>query len=116
MDNNKDLIAELAMLHDKHPGLPVLTMVDSEVVADDDHSFWKSKIRAVKLDKYVETDSKIIVYSRSYDIEDVYDIYDQDVISRKIPNDLSQAERTRLMTEMFENAPWVDAIIVWVGV
>lgn len=115
MDNNKDLIAELAMLHEKHPGLPVLTMVDSEVVADDDHSFWKSKIRAVRLDKYVETDSKIIIYSRSYDIEDVYDIYGRDVVEKRIPNDIPYAEQSQLMTEMFENAPWVDAILVWVG-
>ena len=97
--SDRDIIKKLVKLSDEHPNLPIITLVDTEVVADLGHTWWLSRIYSVNLDKYFVGDEYVYLYSLSeYD-----DIFWDDAISAK------EADRR------FEELPWIDAIVVRVG-
>jgi hypothetical protein len=110
-----DLIKKLAKLHEEHPELPVITMVDTEVVPSDEFSYWLSKIRAVSIKKYIVTDSEVIFYE-DMDYDNVWNIYDYSYVRDKMSEDISEEEADKVLAELYEKAPWIEAIIVWVGV
>ena len=96
---DRENIKKLANLSENHPNLPIITLVDTEVVADLGHAWWLSRIYSVGIDKYFVGDEYVYLYSESeYD-----DIFWADV-------DAEEANR------MFEELPWKEAIIVRVGV
>lgn len=110
-----DLIKKLTKLHEEHPELLVKTMVDTEVVASDDFSYWISRIRDVTIKKYIVTDSEVLFYEdMDYDI--VWDIYDYTYVRGKMRGDISEEDAEKVLAELYEKAPWKEAIIIWVGV
>ena len=91
-------IKKLVELSEKHPDLPIITLVDTEVVADSSHSWWLSKINGVHIDKYYVGEEFVYLYSTS-DYDDIF--YD----------DISAQEADK----RFEELPWIEAIVVEVG-
>ena len=110
-----DLIEKLIKLHEEHPELPVKTIVDTEVVASDEFSYWLSRIRAVSIKKYIVIDSEVIFYE-DMDYDNVWDIYDYSYVRGKMSEDISEEEAEKVLAELYEKAPWIEAIIIWVGV
>lgn len=109
------MIEKLIKLHKENPELPVITMVDTEVVASDEFSYWLSRIRAVSIKKYMVKDGEVLFYEdMDYDI--VWDIYDYSYIRDKMSKDISEEDAEKVLAELYEKAPWKEAIIIWVGV
>ena len=95
---DREILKKLVKLSDEHPDLPIITLVDTEVVADLGHTWWLSRIYSIDIDKYFVGDEYVYLYSESeYD-----DIFWADV-------DLEEANK------MFEELPWKEAIIMRVG-
>ena len=91
-------IKKLVELSEKHPDLPIITLVDTEVVADCGHTFWLSRIYDVNIDKYYVSEEFVYLYSIS-EYDDIF--YD----------DVSAEEADKI----FEELPWIEAIVVRVG-
>ena len=110
-----DLIKKLTKLHEEHPDLPVVTMVDTEVVPSDEFSFWLSRIRAVTIKKYIVKDGEVFFYEDK-DYDNAWEICDYHDILRKMDRDISEEDAEKVLAEFYEKAPWKEAIIIWVGV
>lgn len=95
---DRELIGKLERLSEEHPDLPIITLVDTEVVADSSHSWWLSKINGVHIDKYYVGEEFVYLYS----ISEYDDIFYADV-------SVEEADRR------FEELPWIEAIVVEVG-
>jgi len=94
---------ELFKLMQENPELPVVPMVDGEIVVDDWCCRWKGSWGSSYIGEYVEGDERI--YFRDDDeIEDVLNHCIGGVDFYELPE--SEAERA------YENLPWVKAIIV----
>lgn len=109
------MIEKLIELHKEHPKLPVITMVDTEVVPSDDFSFWISKIRAVNVKKYIVVDGEVIFYE-DMDYDNAWKMYDYSCVRSKMRGDISEEEAGKVLAELYEAASWKEAIIIWVGV
>lgn len=109
------MIEKLIKLHKEHPELPVITMVDTEVVASDEFSFWISRIRAVTIKKYMVADDEVLFYE-DMDYDNAWRMYDYSYIRSKIDQYMSEEEVVDVLVELYEKAPWKEAIIIWVGV
>ena len=101
-DQNENL-NNLIELMKAHPELPVLPLVDSEIVADDVCSRWIGSWGRAKLERY-------------WAGEDRYYYYDEDDIEDAI-NDPACAYDPETMTEeqaleIYKALPWVDCIAV----
>lgn len=109
------MIEKLIRLHKERPDLPVITMVDTEVVASDEFSYWISRIRAVNVKKYMVADGEVIFYE-DMDYDNAWRMYDYSYIRSKIDQYMSEEETVDVLVELYEKAPWKEAIIIWVGV
>lgn len=110
-----DLIKKLTKLHEEHPELPVVTMVDTEVVPSDEFSFWLSKIRDVDVKKYMVVDGEVLFYE-DMDYDNAWRMYDYSYIRSKIDQYMSEEEVVDVLVELYEKAQWKEAIVIWVGV
>jgi len=94
---------ELFKLMQENPELPVLPMVDSEVVCDDDYNRWTGSWGSASIDEYLAHDGR--VFFRSDDDKD-------DVLGYVLDGE----EYIKMTDEEVEAAynalPWVKAIIV----
>ena len=113
---SEDLIKKLAKLHEEHSDLPVVTMVDTEVVPSDDYGFWKGNIRNVVIRKYITSRNGEILFYDDKEYENVWDIYDYRYVRDKMPLDVTEEEAEKILAKLYEKAPWIEAIIIWVGV
>jgi len=80
----------LVDLINENPDLPVITMVDAEVVADDTYGRWYSSIGSSRVDEYViyekcYGDNPNIIYKSDIDeiIEDLEERHEDDLITEE---------------------------------
>jgi hypothetical protein len=105
---------EIIKLIEENPDLPVVPMVDSEVVADDSYQYWMGKWGECKVTEYYLGNEK--VHFRDDDEEDVLcDMsgckYDHDPQGRYI-YDLTDDEWDAL----YNSIPWTKCIVVYITV
>lgn len=94
---------ELFKLMQENPDLPVVPMVDSEVVCDDGYARWTGSWGSASIDEYFTHDER--VFFRSDD--------DTDDVLGYVLNAEEYEEMTDEEVEAAYNAlPWVKAIIV----
>jgi hypothetical protein len=103
---------EIIKLIEENPDLPVVPMVDSEVVADDSYTYWMGKWGECKVTEYYLGNEK--VHFRDDDEEDVLcDMsgckYDHDPQGRYI-YDLTDDEWDAL----YKSIPWTKCIVVYI--
>ena len=103
---------EIIKLIEEHPDLPVVPIVDSEVVADDSCTYWIGKWGECKVTEYYQGNEK--VHFRDEDEEDVLcDMagcrYDHDPQGRDI-YDLTYEE----WYELYKSIPWTKCIAVYI--
>lgn len=94
---------ELFKLMQENPELPVVPMVDSEVVCDDDYARWTGSWGSASIDEYFTHDER--VFFRSDD--------DTDDVLGYVLNAEEYEEMTDEEAEaVYDALPWVKAIIV----
>ena len=92
------MVDKLIQLKKEHPELPIITMVFSEVVGEDDNGYWLGKIDNISIDKYYRGEERVYLYNLT-DYEDIF-----------WKEDISEEEANK----RFEELPWIEAIIIWI--
>lgn len=98
-------LAQLLDLMKENPHLPVIPMVDSDVVADDSYGNWMGSWYNSSLDKYYKGEERVYFYDEC-DMEDLlvevkgWDWYDV----------ASEEE----CLEVYRSLPWVKCIVVYI--
>lgn len=105
---------ELLDLIKANPDLPVIPMVDYEVVCDDCSTYWMGSWGNAQVDEYYIGNER--VHFKSDDEESVLgDMkgceYYKTKDGRDIIDDLTDEE----WKELYESIPWKKAIIVYIG-
>lgn len=102
-ENEKCNRDKLFQLMRENPDLPVVPMVDSEVVADDGYSSWMGYWGYVELSGYILTDDRVLF--REYcDDEEVLDALDEYAGWENWPDEK--------VDEAVKNFPWIECIVV----
>ena len=95
----------------ENPYLPIIPMVDSAVVADDDYASWLGSFGDCRIDSYVSLKyyGEEKFFTR-YGDEDILKEYFEEQIADELGADDECIEK--LAREKIEKLPWVKAIIV----
>ena len=95
----------------ENPDLPIIPMVDSAVVADDDYDTWLGSFGDCRIDSYVSFKyyGEEKFFTR-YGDEDILKEYFEEQIADELGVDDECIEK--LAREKIEKLPWVKAIIV----
>lgn len=107
-------VKELLNLIQKHPDLPIVSMVDSDVVADDD-GYWLGGWGSSLVDKYIiHEDYGVIFYDQgkpdTVDIFEKYFDYKECGIDEEMPDE----KALPLMRKKIDTLEWVEAIVVYI--
>lgn len=97
---------ELFRLMKENPDLPVIPMVDGEVVGDD-CGYWLGAWGFAKLDEYITTDEKVLFKSD----DDVFDTLECVLPCDKfyqLPDVESECRK------IYDALPWIKAIVVYI--
>lgn len=99
-------LAALLQLMEEHPALPVVAMVDSEIVADDGYARWLGSWGSCYLETYYKGEEQVHFYDDDdwYDIERVL----AEVKGWDWVDEASEAERLKAYQEL----PWIKCIVV----
>lgn len=100
---------ELLRLIAENPSLPVVPMVNSEVVADDDYAYWVGSFSSATVDEYVCVNERFYTRDSQDEIEDDF----SDYLCDDYP-DMPDEEFYKMIHEKVEALPWKKAIIVYI--
>lgn len=105
---------ELFKLIKDNPGLPIVPMVESEIVADDCGSYWLGSWGTSKVTEYYCGRER--VHFKDDDMEDVLSdmdgcMYGMTEDGRDIYDDLTDDD----WQEIWEALPWIKAIVVYIN-
>lgn len=98
-------LAQLLDLMKENPHLPVVPMVDSEVVADDTWGYWRGSWDHASLDMYYEAEERIYFYDE-HDIEDL--------VTTVKGWDWYETATDDEALEAYRELPWVKCIVVYI--
>ena len=110
MNNTKKLIK----LVQENPDLPVVPMVDAEVVDNDNYGWWLGSFGHCEVTEY----TRVEVYNEDrFVVRDDQDEIEEYFMNEIVDNDesLSEEETERMAHEQAEALDWVKAIVVWIG-
>jgi len=96
---------KLFRLMRENPDLPVVPMVDSEVVADDSYSYWMGYWGNAELSGYILTDDRVLFRGLSDD-EEVLDALGEYAGWEDWPDEK--------VDEAVKNFPWIECIVVYI--
>ena len=114
---------KLLALAAQHPELPIMALVGSEVVANDDFSTWFGEVFAVSIEElwiYPNEDGK--TWTKDEALGDVFDF--ADYCSEYLGNrhddfeqmwDMDDEEAERVFKEWINEIPWKKCIVLHVG-
>ena len=114
MIQQKENVQDLLGLIAKHPDLPIVAMVDSEIVAEDG-GYWLGSWGSCEVDKYIVHEYYgVIFYEKgqpdTVDIFEKYFDYAECGIDEELPDEVALP----LMKEKVDSLPWKEAIIVYI--
>lgn len=98
-------LAALLDLMQANPHLPVVPMVDAEVVADDTWGYWMGSWDHASLEKYYKGEERIYFYDEK-DMEDL--------IAEVKGWDWYDAASDEDVLEAYRALPWVKCIVVYI--
>ena len=105
---------QLLKLIRENPDLPVIPMVNEEVVADDSYSWWRGEWRKSEVTDFYE--GREYIHFRSDDEEDVMtDMVGCNYSETKDGRDVYDLEDAE-WDEIYNSLPWKKAIVVYIGV
>lgn len=117
IEKQAENLKELFGLMKKRPDLPIVAMVDSEVVADDGCCYWMGSWGNCLIDKYiVHEDYGVIFYEEGK--PDTVDIFEKyfDYAECGIDEELPDEKALPLMRAKVDSLDWKEAIIVYIQV
>lgn len=117
IEKQEENLKELFDLIKKRPDLPIVAMVDSEIVADDGCCYWMGSWGSCHIDKYiVHEDYGVIFYEEGK--PDTVDIFEKyfDYAECGIDEELPDEEALPLMRAKVDSLDWKEAIIVYIKV
>nr|DAY85585.1 MAG TPA: hypothetical protein [Caudoviricetes sp.] len=100
----------LVKLMKENPTLEVMPMVDSEVVASDDYSWWLGRFGEAELDECWFNDERI--YFRSWDEEELIEDAIEDFGYNPKLDGLSDEELNKMAEERVNKLGWEKVILV----
>lgn len=117
IEKQTENLKELFELIKKRPDLPIVAMVDSEIVADDGCCYWMGSWGICLIDKYiVHEDYGVIFYEEGkLDTVDIFEKY-FDYAECGIDEELPDEEALPLMRARVDSLDWKEAIIVYIQV
>lgn len=95
--------AELFKLMQEHPCLPIIPLVDSEIVADDYCKWWVGHWGCVRIMEYIMGDERIF-----FKVDDMDAVLDGIEEYRSVWEDWPVEK----IMETFNNLPWIKCIAV----
>lgn len=110
-NKQKEKIDNLLALIKENPNLPIVPMVATEAVCDDNHAYWMAEWGSAKVDRYWVSDDRIYSYNEDYD----------DLVDEWIDNnyesylDVSGDELEKLADNEIQCYAWKKAIIVYIN-
>lgn len=117
IEKQTENLKELFELIKKCQDLPIVAMVDSEIVADDGCCYWMGSWGNCLIDKYiVHEDYGVIFYEEGK--PDTVDIFEKyfDYAECGIDEELPDEEALPLMRAKVDSLDWQEAIIVYIQV
>lgn len=114
IEKQTENLIDLFNLIRKHPDLPIVAMVDSEIVADDG-GFWLGEWGRCEIDRYiVHEDHGVIFYEQGR--PDTVDIFEKyfDYAECDIDEEMPDEKAIPLMKEKIDTLDWTEAIIVYI--
>ena len=108
LEKQQEDIQELMQLSQANPDLPILPMVDSDVVCDDTYSWWLGGFGGCRIDEVVAKGDAIVFKSdKSYD-----DLYEEFFIDDADWNPDATDEEVKAKVD---SLPWMKCITVTIG-
>lgn len=98
-------LAQLLDLMKENPHLPVVPMIESEVVADDTYGTWMGSWYNSSLDKYYKGEERIYFYDEC-DMEDL-------LVETKGWDWMETSSEAEDL-EAYRSLPWVKCIVVYI--
>lgn len=114
VEKQTESLKELFELIRERPDLPIVAMVDSEIVQDDG-GYWLGEWGKCEIDKYiVHEDYGVIFYDKGN--PDTVDIFEKyfDYAECGIDEELPDEKALPLMKEKIDTLHWTEAIIVYI--
>ena len=100
-ENLSDLLTIIAL----HPELPIVPMVNSEIVQDDSFSYWLGSWGYARIDQYVISDNRIFFKDSDDPYELMLHFMDPDKLDAMTDEGIAAA---------CDALPWKEAIIVYI--
>lgn len=105
----QECVEELLRLIKENPELPVVPMVDSEVVADD-CGYWMGSLQSAMVDEYFLSKRAERYFFKSDD--DVFDVLEMTMSAEEFDALPENDEECR---PYYDRLPWKKAILVYIG-
>lgn len=109
-------VKELMDLIAKNPTLPIVPMIDSEIVSDDGHNWWLGHWGKAEIDHMCVIGERI--YFLSLDGEDLVDNYIDERYSDMRyatgEHGLQPGDLDKIGEDYLKSLPWEKAIVVWI--
>lgn len=102
MKNRKENLEKLFRLIKENPDLPILPMVDSEIVAEDGYSRWTASWGSAEVGEYVIGNERVWIKGEDDEESVLEDFCVRDLYSMTFEQ----------INEEYEKLPWIKAIIV----
>jgi len=106
---------ELLKLIEENPDLPIVPMVDAEVIGDDS-GYWLGSWQGAYISKYILHEHYGVVFYDEKDL-DIVDIFEKffDYEERGIDEEMPDSEALQIMKRIIDTLNWTRAIIVNIG-
>lgn len=100
----------------ENPNLPIVAMVQYEVVADDSFSYWLGEIEAVDVEELWVSDGRTWTREEAeYECLAIVDDYAPDDVVAKIESLPDGKLREQAAMEWIKGLPWMKCIVIFVG-
>ena len=100
----RDYFEELLELKIKRPELPIIPMVDSEIVCDDGYARWMGSWGGSSITKYLRGEEHIFFFDDEDDISEV--------MEEVVGYDAYAAMTDEEALETYRDLPWIECIAV----
>ena len=111
MSMKEEKINHLLKLIKENPDLPIVPMVHTECIKDDQYCYWMAEWGDADVDEYCTLDERI--YFKKHDFEELVEDFIDNNYSLKDYEGLSDDELYKIAEREVEKYEWIKAIIVF---
>lgn len=110
LDKQQQDVRELLELSMAHPDLPIIPMVDSEIVCDDSHNWWIGAFGGCRIDEVLtKPDRESVVFKSDTSYDDLYEEFFID------DDDWNPDATDEEVKAKVDSLPWMKCITVTIG-